>query len=280
VGREAGLMPYILVENLTKIYKSSEKGNHVKALDDLSFKVESGEFLTVIGPSGCGKTTLLYIIAGLEKSTSGTVQIEGTDVRDTRDDVGLVFQEVNRTLFPWRTALGNVEFGLEVMRRSPPLLSKKERRETALKYIKLVGLEGFENSYPYELSGGMRQRVAIARVLAYNPRILLMDEPFANLDAQTRLILQNDLMKLWLLTKKTIIFVTHDIEEAISLGSRTLIMTARPGRIKENFTVNFPYPREYSLRISPEFNQLKFSISQLLQEEVIQSGYRGGIEIG
>jgi NitT/TauT family transport system ATP-binding protein len=269
----------IFVKDLIKIYESSEKGSSIRALNSLSFKVESGEFLTVIGPSGCGKTTLLYILAGLEKPTSGTVQIEGKDVSGTREDVGLVFQEVDRTLFPWRTVLGNVEFGLEVKRRSSSLLSKKERREIALKYIKLVGLEGFENRYSYELSGGMRQRVAIARVLTYDPRILLMDEPFANLDAQTRLILQNEIIRLWMLTKKTIIFVTHDIEEAIFLGGRVLVLTARPGAVKDIFSIDFPYPREYSLRASSEFNRLKLSVSRLVQEEVIRSGYGGiGIE--
>lgn len=272
-------MPDILVENLTKTYEGSEKGSFVNALNGLSFKVESGEFLTIIGPSGCGKTTLLYILAGLEKPTAGTIQIEGKDVKDTREELGLVFQEVDRTLFPWRRVLGNVEFGLEMKRGSSPLLSKLQRREIALKQIKLVGLEGFENRYLYELSGGMRQRVAIARVLAYNPRIMLLDEPFANLDAQTRLTLQKDLMQLWLVTKKTIIFVTHDIEEAIFLGNRTLVMTARPGRVKEIFHISFPYPRDYSLRVSQDFNQLKFHLAKLIQEEVIQSGYQGGVGI-
>lgn len=272
-------MPDILVENLAKTYEGSEKGSFVNALNGLSFKVESGEFLTIIGPSGCGKTTLLYILAGLEKPTAGTIQIEGKDVKDTREELGLVFQEVDRTLFPWRRVLGNVEFGLEMKRGSSPLLSKLQRREIALKQIKLVGLEGFENRYLYELSGGMRQRVAIARVLAYNPRIMLLDEPFANLDAQTRLTLQKDLMQLWLVTKKTIIFVTHDIEEAIFLGNRTLVMTARPGRVKEIFHISFPYPRDYSLRVSQDFNQLKFHLAKLIQEEVIQSGYQGGVGI-
>lgn len=272
-------MPDILVENLTKTYEGSEKGSFVNALNGLSFKVESGEFLTIIGPSGCGKTTLLYILAGLEKPTAGTIQIEGKDVKDTREELGLVFQEVDRTLFPWRRVLGNVEFGLEMKRGSSPLLSKLQRREIALKQIKLVGLEGFENRYLYELSGGMRQRVAIARVLAYNPRIMLLDEPFANLDAQTRLTLQKDLMQLWLVTKKTVIFVTHDIEEAIFLGNRTLVMTARPGRVKEIFHISFPYPRDYSLRVSQDFNQLKFHLAKLIQEEVIQSGYQGGVGI-
>ena len=277
--RKVDPMPDILVRELTKIYEGSEKGSCIKALNGLSFNVESGEFLTIIGPSGCGKTTLLYILDGLEKPTTGTVQIGGEDVKEPREDVGLVFQEVDRTLFPWRRVLGNVEFPIEVRKRSSPQLSEKERREVALKYIRLVGLEGFENKYPYELSGGMRQRVAIARVLAYDPRVLLMDEPFVNLDAQTRLILQNELLRLWMLTKKTVIFVTHDIEEAIILGRRMLVLTARPGAVKDTFPIAFPYPREYSLRVSPEFNNLKLSVSRLVQEEVDRSGNLGGTSI-
>lgn len=262
----------ISVENLDKVFHGRDKDRNVNALDGMTFEVERGEFLTIIGPSGCGKTTLLYIIAGLEKATSGTVRIEGNRVESTRKDVGLVFQDVDRTLFPWLTVLGNVKFGLELSRRNSPPIPEEKKEETAMKHIQLVGLEGFENSYIYQLSGGMRQRVAIARVLAYEPRILLMDEPFANLDAQNRLILQGDLVRIWRMTEKTIVFVTHDLEEAISLGTRTIVMTARPGRLKKILNVNFGYPRDYEIRASPEFNELRFSLLQLIQEEVARSG--------
>jgi NitT/TauT family transport system ATP-binding protein len=270
-------MPYIQVRNVAKTYNNPNKNSEVKALQGLNFEIESGEFVTFIGPSGCGKTTMLHIIAGLEKQTSGTVEIEKKTTDGMREDVGIIFQEVDRTLFPWRTVLGNVEFGLEMRsaKRNSPELSKKERKEAAIKYIHSVGLEGFEYKHPYELSGGMRQRLSIARLLAYDPGILLMDEPFTNLDAQTRSILQEDLVKLWLTTEKTILFVTHDIEEAIYIGSRILIMTARPGKIREEFLVNSIYPRDYHFRISPEFNKLKSSILQILKEEVTNSGYNG-----
>jgi NitT/TauT family transport system ATP-binding protein len=270
-------MPYIQVRNVTKTYENSNKNSQVKALHGLNFEVESGEFVTFIGPSGCGKTTMLHIIAGLEKQTSGTVEIGSKATNGMREDVGIIFQEVDRTLFPWRTVLGNVEFGLEMRsaKRNSLELSKRERKEAALKHIHSVGLEGFEYKYPYELSGGMRQRLSIARLLAYDPEILLMDEPFTNLDAQTRSILQEDLVKLWLMTRKTILFVTHDIEEAIYIGSRILIMTARPGKIREEFIINSIYPRDYHFRISPEFNKLKSSILQILKEEVTNSGYNG-----
>ncbi len=264
-------MSHIAVQNVTKIFQNSKKDMELKALDSINFNVGQGEFLTIIGPSGCGKTTLLNLIAGLDKTSSGSILIDENPVNGPRNEVGLIFQQVDRTLFPWRTAIGNVEFGLEVKRHngSPP--SKRDRQEIARKYLRLVGLEEFEHKHPNELSGGMRQRVAIARILAYDPEILLMDEPFSNLDAQTRLDLQNDLERLWILTKKTIIFVTHDIEEAISLGNHVLVLTARPATVKTNLKVNFGYPRDYNVRFSPEFLKLKFNISEVLRAEVVNS---------
>ncbi|MET0387126.1 MAG: ABC transporter ATP-binding protein [Polyangiales bacterium] len=233
------------------------------ALQDISFEVQAGEFMVIVGPSGCGKSTLLDLLGGLTKPTDGQILLDGKPITGPGLDRGIVFQQY--ALFPWRTALGNVEFGLEA-KRIPP----KQRTEIARDFLSRVGLSGFENRYPHELSGGMKQRVAIARALAYDPEVLMMDEPFAALDAQTRELLQAELLGLWEKTRKTILFITHGIDEAIYLGQRVAVMTSRPGRIKTILEV----PKELraagtDLRGTPEFGRLRQELWELLRDEVL-----------
>jgi len=208
---------------LSKTYISRENGKEVEALKDVDINIMEGEFVSLIGPSGCGKTTLLRIISGLERPSSGRILINGQDMREPWSQVGLVFQEF--ALFPWRTVRENIEFGLE-MKGAP----KEEREVKAEEYINRFGLDGFENRYPKELSGGMKQRVAIARTLVNNPKIILMDEPFGSLDSQTRVAQEEFLLKLWEGTKKTILFVTHNIDEALFPRAACARLPARPGR--------------------------------------------------
>jgi len=231
------------LRNVIKTFNSEE--GKIKALEDINLNVKPNEFLCIIGPSGCGKTTLLRLIAGLEHPSSGEIVLDGKEVKGPSPDRGMVFQDFS--LFPWRTVLKNVEFGLEN-------LGVKDRREIAERYIELVGLKGFENCYPYELSGGMKQRVAIARALAMDPSILLMDEPFGSVDAQTRNVLQEELLEIWKRTKKTVLFVTHSVDEAVYLGDRVAVMSARPGRIIECMDINIARPRK---RTSVEANEIR-----------------------
>ena len=216
--------------------------------------------MCVVGPSGCGKSTLLNIIGGLEEPTEGRVLVDGQEVTGPGPDRGIVFQQY--ALFPWLTVLENVKFGLKLQGKSD-----KEAEEIALKYIKLVELQDFVHSYPKELSGGMKQRVAIARAYAVNPKVLLMDEPFGALDAQTRTQLQSELLETWEKEQKTCFFITHDVEEAIILAQRVVIMYARPGRVKEIVDIDIPYPRTQETKMSPRFLELKNHIwSQVYQE--------------
>lgn len=231
------------------------------ALDNVSFSVKTGEFLAVVGPSGCGKSTLLDLLAGLTVPSSGRILLDGKPITGPGMDRGVVFQQY--ALFPWRTALENVEFGLELRG-----LKAKERREVARSFLDLVGLSGFENRHPHELSGGMKQRVAIARSLAYDPDVLLMDEPFAALDQQTREILQGELVRIWQTSKKTIIFITHGIDEAVCLGERVAVMTSRPGRIKT--IIDIPESLKYGedMRSRPEYGAVRHEVWSLLRDEV------------
>jgi NitT/TauT family transport system ATP-binding protein len=227
----------VRVEGVSKQYAGGE--GTVQALQDVSFDVSDGEFVCIVGPSGCGKTTLFRIIAGLESATDGEVYLSGQRVEEPTADMGVVFQEYH--LFPWRTVRGNVAFGLE--ENGTPAA---ERRERVDRLIDLVGLEGFADSYPKELSGGMKQRVAIARALAVDPDLLLMDEPFGAVDAQTREMLQDELLDIWRETEKTVLFVTHDVEEAVKLADRVVVMAKEPGRIRETVDVDLPRPRSRS----------------------------------
>ena len=246
-------------KNVDFTYPEGEK----KALCNISFTVQQGEFVILCGPSGCGKSTLLNIIAGLHEPTSGAAYLDGKKIEGTGVERGVVFQQY--ALFPWRTVLKNVMFPLE-MKKTP----KAEAEQIARKYIKAVGLEGFENSYPKELSGGMKQRVAIARAYAVNPSLLLMDEPFGALDAQTRTQLQTELLKTWEEEKKTCFFITHDVEEAILLASRVVVMSARPGRIKEVIDIDIPYPRNQETKMLPRFTELKNYIWNMVYKEYLE----------
>ena len=232
------------------------------ALEDITFDVRPGEFLTLVGPSGCGKSTLLDLLGGLTAPTDGKILLDGEPVVGPGRDRGIVFQQY--ALFPWRTAAQNIEFGLEVAG-----VGVRERRERALHYLDLVNLSAFASRYPQELSGGMKQRVAIARSLAYEPQVLLMDEPFAALDAQTRESLQVELLRIWHSTGKTIVFITHGIDEAIVLGQRVAVMTARPGRIKQVFDIPEALHNEADdVRSLPLFGEVRHEIWTLLREEV------------
>ncbi|MGW5415253.1 ABC transporter ATP-binding protein [Actinomadura geliboluensis] len=237
-------------------------GGAFTALDGLDLDVAEGEFLVVVGPSGCGKSTLLDLIGGLARPTAGRVAIDVAEVTGPALDRAVVFQQY--ALFPWRTALRNVEFGLEAKG-----LRRRERADIARRHLDLVGLSGFEDRYPHELSGGMKQRVAIARSLAYDPEVLLMDEPFAALDAQTRDSLQDELLRIWKATGKTVVFITHGIDEAVYLGGRVAVLTSRPGRVKEVVDIDLgPRDAHEDLRSSPEFAAHRHRVWSLLKDEV------------
>jgi NitT/TauT family transport system ATP-binding protein len=241
------------------------RGRNVTALEDVSLDVHSGQFVVLVGPSGCGKSTLLDLAGGLARPTSGRILVDGTPVTGPGLDRGIVFQQY--ALLPWRTAVGNVEFGLEAKG-----IGKRERTERTRYFLDLVGLAGFEDRYPHELSGGMKQRVAIARSLAFDPDVLLMDEPFAALDAQTRDSLQDELLRIWERTGKTIVFITHGIDEAVYLGQRVAVMTSRPGRIKK--VIDIPIASRTTtedLRSDPEFVRYRHEIWTLLRDEVVRA---------
>lgn len=246
------------VENVNKIYDS--KQGPVEALKDISFSVEEGEFTVIVGPSGCGKSTLINIVGGLDDATSGNIYIGDKEISGPGADRGMVFQ--GYSLFPWLNVQKNVEFGLKMKK-----LPKKERSAIAGEYIRLVGLEAFAKAMPDELSGGMKQRVAIARTLANKPEILLMDEPFGALDAQTRNSMQIMLASLFRETGSTVLFITHDIDEALLLGDRILVMSARPGTIKAEIRPELQCERNSMAFADPEFMRHKQEIIRMLQEE-------------
>jgi NitT/TauT family transport system ATP-binding protein len=255
--RPAG-RPKLEVRNVTKHYRRS--GDPLPVLQDFSLDVAELEFLVLLGPSGCGKSTLLRIIDGIERCDGGQVILDSKDVTNTTGSGrGMVFQSFE--LFPWRTVLDNVAFGLEVAG-----VGKAERLAVARDYVELVGLSAFGNSYPHELSGGMQQRVGIARALAINPTVLLMDEPYGALDVQTRELLQDELLDIWEKQRKTVIFVTHSIEEALYLADRIVVMSPRPGRIEQVIEVPFARPRRDELKSTPEFLNLRREIWQSLKK--------------
>lgn len=249
------------IDNVYKEYQG--RSGKTIALNGVNLEIKENEFICVVGPSGCGKSTLLNIIAGLLEPTSGTVTLDGKVIEGTGVERGVVFQQY--ALFPWRTVLKNVMFPLE-MKKVP----KEEAEAIARKYIKSVGLEGFEKSYPKELSGGMKQRVAIARAYAANPEVLLLDEPFGALDAQTRVQLQTELLETWEKEKKTCFFITHDVDEAIILAQRVIIMSARPGRIKKIVDIDIPYPRTQATKTDPRFLELKSEIWNEVYKEFLE----------
>jgi len=231
------------------------------ALQATNLDVAENDFVTILGPSGCGKSTLLRIVAGLDQPTAGEVLLDGRPVRGPGADRGMVFQSY--TLFPWLTVRDNVCFGLR--ERGMP---RAQQLEVADAFLAKVGLRGFEHHYPKQLSGGMQQRTAIARALANGPRMLLMDEPFGALDHQTRELMQELLLGIWEAEKKTVLFVTHDIDEAVFMGSRVVVMSARPGRIKLDRAVPLPHPRHYSVKTTPAFTELKAELTEQVRVEV------------
>jgi NitT/TauT family transport system ATP-binding protein len=234
----------------------AEKGESVESLSNINLTVKNEEFVCLLGPSGCGKTTLLRIIAGLDYPSTGTVMLGGTVIDRPNPQLAMIFQEYS--LYPWKTVVNNIAFGLEI--RGIP---QWKRSDIVKKYLEIVGLEGFENSYPYELSGGMRQRVAVARALAVDPTILLMDEPFGALDAQTRNMLQHELLNIWEKTKKTILFVTHSVDEAVFLADRIVVLTPRPGTICEVIPIDQPRPRD---RTSVEFAKVRRYVLDMINQ--------------
>jgi NitT/TauT family transport system ATP-binding protein len=243
------------------VTRLSKSFGELEALRNISLTVERGEFICVVGPSGCGKTTFLRIVAGLEQASAGDVQIDGRLVKAPGSDRGFVFQ--NDSLLPWRTVFANAIIGREVAGSIGPA----DRKRT-LELLKLVGLEGFENYHPRQLSGGMRQRVNLARALAIDPDILLMDEPFAALDAQTREIMQTELLRIWERGQKTVLFVTHQIDEAVFLADRVLVFARRPGRLQEEVKIALPRPRHLAIKRTPEFVALVDRIWRLIEDDV------------
>ncbi|ALG11536.1 ABC transporter ATP-binding protein [Kibdelosporangium phytohabitans] len=255
------MTPKIVFDAVRKDFPIRDSAERFTAIEEFSLDVEAGEFVVVVGPSGCGKSTLLDLLGGLTTPTTGRVLVDGEPVTGPGLDRGIVFQQY--ALLPWRTAQSNVEFGLEAT--STP---RRARAKRARQFLDLVGLSGFEKRFPHELSGGMRQRVAIARSLAYDPDVLLMDEPFAALDAQTRESLQDELLRIWQRTGKTIVFVTHGIEEAVYLGTRVAVMTSRPGRLKEVLPIDLgARSAEADLRSSPIFGRYRHEVWSLLHEK-------------
>ena len=247
-------VPILEVQGLSKSYRQAG-GETTAAIGNISCQVNPGEFVSFVGPSGCGKTTLLMSIAGLLPPTSGRVLVKGKEVAGPPANLVLLFQEYNKSLFAWRSVLGNVRFGLEA--RGDHSAAPKKARDL----IDLVGLKGFENHYPWELSGGMQQRVAIARALAYQPEVLLMDEPFGSLDALTRLELEDTLLRLWAELRTTIIFITHDIEEAIYLSDRIWVLSRRPSQIVQELRIDFPRPRDQvTTRAEARFMEIRNDI--------------------
>jgi NitT/TauT family transport system ATP-binding protein len=255
-------MPLLEIQNLAKAYRQMG-GETTVAIGEISCEIDTGEFVSFVGPSGCGKTTLLMSIAGLIAPSAGQVVIHGKEVSGPPPNLVLVFQDFNKSLFAWRSVLGNVRFGLEARGKH-----SREGDGKARSLIDLVGLKGFENHYPWELSGGMQQRVAIARALAYEPEVLLMDEPFGSLDALTRLELEDTLLRLWAELGTTILFITHDIEEAIYLSDRILLLSQRPSRIIEELPIDFSRPRNQMLtRAQPGFMEIRNRIYQRIHNE-------------
>ncbi|KRB27880.1 ABC transporter ATP-binding protein [Acidovorax sp. Root70] len=252
-------MSSVSIQAVSRVFETA-KGQRTQALQPVDFEVRDNDFVTILGPSGCGKSTLLRIVAGLDHATSGRVLLDGVPVEGPGADRGMVFQSY--TLFPWLTIEQNIRFGLR--ERGMPEAKQKER---AAYFIAKVGLRGFEQHFPKQLSGGMQQRTAIARALANDPKILLMDEPFGALDNQTRVLMQELLLGIWEAERKTVLFVTHDIDEAIFMANRVAVFSARPGRIKTELAVDLPHPRHYTIKTSPEFMDLKARLTEEIRAE-------------
>ncbi len=258
-------MNQLSIQGVSRIF-TGNKGQSTQALLPIDFEVKENDFVTILGPSGCGKSTLLRIVAGLDYPTTGQVLLDGRQVEGPGADRGVVFQSY--TLFPWLTIEENIRFGLRERGMSPA--HQKERSDY---FIAKVGLRGFEGHYPKQLSGGMQQRTAIARALANDPKILLLDEPFGALDNQTRVLMQELLLSIWESAQKTVLFVTHDIDEAIFMANRVAVFSARPGRIKAEIPVHFPHPRHYTVKTSPEFMEIKARLTEEIRMEAMAAAH-------
>jgi NitT/TauT family transport system ATP-binding protein len=258
-GKDNGMTSIALqASGIRKRY--AKDGRVLEVLDIESFTVREGEFITVIGPSGCGKSTFLHIIGGFIPADGGTIRVYGNAVNGPGPDRGMMFQEF--ALFPWKTVAGNVAWGLEAQG-----MAKAQVKPIVEKYLDIMGLADFRNHYPAEISGGMKQRAALARVLAFDPKVLLMDEPFGALDAQTRETMQEEVTRIWERTRKTIVFVTHDIEEAVYLGDRVVVLSARPGRIREEVRIDLPRPRGLEIKKSAQCHEYRNYIWDLIRSE-------------
>lgn len=256
----------LLAQNLDVTYTNSKTGAETVALKNINLEIKEGEFICIVGPSGCGKTTFLNTVAGLVKKSNGILKIDDQDVNGPGRDRSMVFQ--SPSLLPWRTVLNNVRYGVEMQKKITP-----QTAEQVLEYIAMVGLKGFENYYPHELSGGMQQRVNLARALAVNPEIILLDEPFAALDAQTREFMQKELLRIWSETKKTSLFITHQIDEAVYLADRVFVFGARPGRIVDVVDIDIERPRDLNLKRNPRFLELVDHIWALIEAESSKQGF-------
>jgi NitT/TauT family transport system ATP-binding protein len=255
-------MSKLAITGVGKVFPAQRGGQATRALTPTTLSIADNDFITILGPSGCGKSTLLRIVAGLETASEGRVLLDGQPVTKAGADRGMVFQSY--TLFPWLTVGENIAFGLR--EKGHP---ERERQDIARRWAEQVGLKGFEQHYPKQLSGGMQQRTAIARALANNPKILLLDEPFGALDNQTRALMQEMLLGIWEREQKTVLFVTHDVEEAIFMASRVVVMSARPGRIKADIPVDLPHPRPYTIKTSQAFVTLKERLVEEIRAEVM-----------
>ncbi|MGG1401398.1 ABC transporter ATP-binding protein [Bacillus salipaludis] len=253
-------------KNLDVTYVNNKTGAEVTALQNINLDIEEGEFICIVGPSGCGKTTFLNTVAGLIKPSSGSLWLENKQVEGPGQDRAMVFQ--TPSLFPWRTVMDNVMYGVEIQKRV-----SAETKKRAQEYINMVGLKGFEHHYPHELSGGMQQRVNLARALTVEPSLLLLDEPFSALDAQTREFMQKELLRIWSETKKTSLFITHQIDEAIYLADRVFVFGARPGRVVDIIDVNIPRPRDLDIKRNPEFLRLMDHIWSIIEKESTKQGF-------
>lgn len=264
--RGQALAPYIEIRDVSKQFVN-KKGTVFTGVTEIELTIEKGSFVSIVGPSGCGKSTLLTMISGLSGPTTGDVLIEGKSIRDVQNNMGFLFQK--DVLFPWKTVLGNVE--------SPLLfrgVDKSEAKRRALEWIAKVGLKGFEHHYPHQLSGGMRKRVSMAQTFVYDPEVILMDEPFSALDVHTRNRMENELMEIWGGSGRTVVFVTHDLEEAIALSTHVVVFTKSPGRIKAVYEVDLPYPRNVAeIKFEPKFPEIYQMIWSDLREEVAGHGH-------
>ena len=255
-------MSKLAIEGVSRVFPGVRRGAPTRALEPTNLQILDNDFVTILGPSGCGKSTLLRLVAGLDQPTTGRITLDGRPVSAPGPDRGMVFQSY--TLFPWLPVADNIAFGLREKG-----VARERREEVVREWLGRIGLIGFEHHYPKQLSGGMQQRTAIARALANDPAILLLDEPFGALDNQTRALMQELLLGIWERERKTVLFVTHDIEEAIFLASRVVVMTARPGRIKADIAIDLPHPRHYTIKTSSQFSALKARLTEEIRAEAV-----------